>query len=61
MAVGDGAWAADMAGQVDVHELDWAQPEQYAAFVPPYDYILAADCVYSELAGAQGRGIEPDC
>ena len=51
-AVGDAAWAAGVVGKVDVKELDWAQPQQYAAFQPPYDYILAADCVYSELAGA---------
>lgn len=51
-AVGDASWAVGMVGKVDVQELDWSRPEQYALFSPPYDYILAADCVYSELAGA---------
>ena len=31
-----------------VCELDWANSEQYKAVQPPYDYIIAADCVYSE-------------
>ena len=31
--------------------LDWSDRSCYADFQPPYDFILAADCVYSELAG----------
>ncbi|GAB4813580.1 hypothetical protein N2152v2_000626 [Parachlorella kessleri] len=50
LRVGDASWASGAVGRVDVQELDWSRPEQYASFRPPYDYILAADCVYSELA-----------
>ena len=35
-------------GKVTVRELDWSQPEHFAAACPPYDFILAADCVYHE-------------
>ena len=31
-----------------VQELDWTQPEQFAATDPPFDFVLAADCVYHE-------------
>lgn len=50
-AVRDAAWAAQEVGSCRVASLDWADPACYAAFQPPYDFILAADCVYSELAG----------
>jgi hypothetical protein len=50
-AVKDAAWAAAEVGKVRVASLDWADPACYAAFAPPYDFLLAADCVYSELAG----------
>ncbi|KAL4448418.1 hypothetical protein ABPG75_005637 [Micractinium tetrahymenae] len=46
----DAAWAASEVGSCRVASLDWADPSCYAAFQPPYDFILAADCVYSELA-----------
>lgn len=46
----DAAWAAQEVGSCRVASLDWADPACYAAFQPPYDFILAADCVYSELA-----------
>jgi hypothetical protein len=49
--VKDAAWAAAEVGPAHVSSLDWADPSCYAAFQPPYDFILAADCVYSELAG----------
>eukprot|EP00198_Chlamydomonas_reinhardtii_P003232 XP_001692568.1 predicted protein [Chlamydomonas reinhardtii] len=42
-----GTWA-DSAGTVEVQELDWTKPEQVAPLHPPYDYILAADCIYHE-------------
>lgn len=52
-AVKDAAWAAAEVGGTLVTSLDWADRAAYAdpAFKPPYDFILAADCVYSELAG----------
>lgn len=37
-----------MVGRVIVQELDWSIPEQYEIVNPPFDYILAADCVYHE-------------
>ncbi|KAL4438246.1 hypothetical protein ABPG77_010607 [Micractinium sp. CCAP 211/92] len=46
----DAAWAAQEVGSCQVASLDWSDPTCYAAFQPPYDFILAADCVYSELA-----------
>lgn len=47
---GQGGWAAE-AGRVDVLPLDWSDAQSWQAFSPPYEYILAADCVYSETAG----------
>ncbi len=35
-------------GKVTVQELNWTFPEQYAATTPPFDFVLAADCVYHE-------------
>ena len=58
-AVKDAAWAAAEVGAASVAHLDWADRGCYAAFSPPYDFILAADCVYSELAGALGACGEP--
>lgn len=52
-AVGDSPWLVGSVGRVGVLELDWSNKEHYAGLAPPYDYILAADCVYSELAGAR--------
>ena len=37
-----------MVGHVKVQELDWSMPAQYATVGPPFDYVLAADCVYHE-------------
>ena len=37
-----------MVGRVTVQELDWSIPDQYSAVNPPFDYVLAADCVYHE-------------
>ncbi|GFH30968.1 uncharacterized protein HaLaN_29909, partial [Haematococcus lacustris] len=34
--------------QVSVVELDWFQPDQVAALQPPFDIVIAADCIYSE-------------
>ncbi|KXZ53685.1 hypothetical protein GPECTOR_6g602 [Gonium pectorale] len=44
-----GTWA-DSAGSCQVAELDWTRPEQVHAppLRPPYDYVLAADCIYHE-------------
>ncbi|KAG2496390.1 hypothetical protein HYH03_005617 [Edaphochlamys debaryana] len=44
-----GTWA-DSAGGVTVAELDWTKPEQCHAppLSPPYDFVLAADCIYHE-------------
>ncbi|GIM05246.1 hypothetical protein Vretimale_9693, partial [Volvox reticuliferus] len=44
-----GTWA-DSAGSVAVAELDWTKPEQVRAppLNPPYDFVLAADCIYHE-------------
>lgn len=33
---------------VDVCELDWLKPEQWTSAGGPFDYVLAADCVYEE-------------
>jgi hypothetical protein len=34
---------------VSVAELDWTQRQHYAALSPPpFDYVLAADCIYHE-------------
>lgn len=33
---------------VSVTELDWFKPEQLQALNPPFDYVIAADCVYAE-------------
>lgn len=30
--------------------LDWMDPATYGAVQPPFDYVVAADCVYSEAA-----------
>jgi hypothetical protein len=49
--VRDAGWAAAEVGATRVASLDWADRSCYACFAPPYDFILAADCVYSELAG----------
>lgn len=55
----DTAWAAQVMGNVSVAELDWMQTAHYtvehfknekSAIVPPFEYILAADCVYNEAA-----------
>eukprot|EP00798_Chlamydomonas_sp_ICE-L_P020772 gene20772-27596_t len=35
-------------GTVTVKELDWMKPEQVDNFSPPYDFVLAADCIYHE-------------
>ena len=53
-ASGDGDAAA--VGRVRVAELDWAQPDHFTGggqggtgvVVPPFDIILAADCIYHE-------------
>ncbi|KAL6754414.1 putative methyltransferase-domain-containing protein [Haematococcus lacustris] len=36
------------SGKVSVVELDWFQPDQVAALQPPFDIVVAADCIYSE-------------
>ncbi|PRW45241.1 hypothetical protein C2E21_6339 [Chlorella sorokiniana] len=46
----DAGWAASEVGRTSVASLDWSDRSCYADFKPPYDFILAADCVYSELA-----------
>ena len=40
--------AAQMAGHVTIQELDWSNEEHYQHVKPPFDYVLAADCVYHE-------------
>ncbi|PNH06976.1 Methyltransferase-like protein 21D, partial [Tetrabaena socialis] len=44
-----GTWA-DSAGSVVVAELDWTQVAQATTppLHPPYDFVLAADCIYHE-------------
>ncbi len=37
-----------MAGPVTVQELDWSNVDHYGLVSPPFDYVLAADCVYHE-------------
>ena len=37
-----------MVGHVTVQELDWSNPNHYSTVNPPFDYVLAADCVYHE-------------
>ncbi|KAL0051972.1 hypothetical protein WJX82_005622 [Trebouxia sp. C0006] len=39
---------SNSAGHVAVQELDWSNLEHYAPVNPPFDYVLAADCVYHE-------------
>ena len=39
---------SNTAGHVAVQELDWSNLEHYAPVNPPFDYVLAADCVYHE-------------
>jgi hypothetical protein len=50
-ASGDGA-RGEAAGRITVAELDWANPEHYCGSAGgvrgPYDFVLAADCVYHE-------------
>jgi hypothetical protein len=61
-ASGDGHHA-EAAGRVAVAELDWAQPAHFTGggeggkgvVVPPFDIILAADCI-CERAGGVGGG-----
>jgi len=35
-------------GTVQVRELDWYQPDQVLPLNPPFDYVIAADCIYHE-------------
>lgn len=47
-APGHGTWA-DSAGSVEVAELDWVRvAEQLPPLGPPFDFVIAADCVYHE-------------
>jgi hypothetical protein len=39
---------SNIAGHVAVQELDWSNLDHYAPVNPPFDYVLAADCVYHE-------------
>ncbi len=39
---------AQMVGHVTVQELDWSNCNHYQLVRPPFDYVLAADCVYHE-------------
>lgn len=39
---------SNTVGRVTVQELDWSIPNHYPAVNPPFDYALAADCVYHE-------------
>lgn len=41
---------SNIVGSVDIKELDWSNEATYTQFKPPYDYIIAADCVYGEAA-----------
>lgn len=43
-----GLEVSNMVGHVTVQELDWSIPDHYSAVIPPFDYVLAADCVYHE-------------
>lgn len=46
LPAGNGASWATCLGKVSVAELDWTKPEQVAPLQPPFDYVLAADCIY---------------
>jgi len=46
----EASWALDIAGKVSVAELDWTQPAHFSRLAPPFDYVIATDCVYSETA-----------
>lgn len=35
-------------GSVKVVELDWSSDNKLDAVVPPYDFVIAADCIYHE-------------
>jgi hypothetical protein len=35
-------------GTITVAELDWADPRHLAGVKGPFDYVLAADCIYHE-------------
>lgn len=43
---------ANNCGTVSVAELDWANPEHIAPLKPPFDIVLAADCIYHEVRAA---------
>ena len=43
-----GSQFESVVGKVHVVELDWKQREQCATLKPPFDYVIAADCVYHE-------------
>lgn len=42
-----GEWAA-AAGSFTVAELDWQDRATWTHVMGPFDYILAADCIYNE-------------
>ena len=43
----DSSWSGNV-GAVAVRELDWAVAAQAAAAGGPFDFVVAADCVYHE-------------
>ena len=43
----DSDWSGNV-GAVEVRELDWAVPAQAEAAGGPFDFVVAADCVYHE-------------
>ncbi len=43
-----GSHLAGQVAAVEVCELDWLQPVQWEGVGGPFDYVLAADCVYEE-------------
>lgn len=43
----DSDWSGNV-GAVEVRALDWAVPAQAEAGGGPFDFVVAADCVYHE-------------
>ena len=43
----DSSWSGNV-GAVAVRELDWAVPAQAEAAGGPFEFVVAADCVYHE-------------
>ena len=43
----DSSWSGNV-GKVEVRELDWVVPQQAEDAGGPFDFVVAADCIYHE-------------